>query len=175
MIDLFTRSWRLGLWWSTGSSFLARAFSSCNTNCERDSSSSSLTAKTTGTLHIYQMETLKNSSSLLPFKIGRLFWKISQIINHYPHGNMLSCFSNVGPRAIRRQSKREIIFPQHKLLMLTKLGTWDYFQLLCPFLKLHRLTPLGTGAKKELMRPSQIPPMFTCLVSMKNNFSQEYI
>ena len=41
--------------------------------------------------------------------------------------------------------------------MLTKLGTWDYFQLLCPFLKLDRLTPLGIVAEKEFMMPSYIP------------------
>ena len=54
-------------------------FSSCSTNCEQDSSNSSLTAKTTWILHIYQMETLKNSSSLLSSKLGGLFWKIWQM------------------------------------------------------------------------------------------------
>ena len=87
------------------------AFSGCNTNSERDNSSSSLTARTTGTPHIYQMETRENSSCLLPSKIGGLFWKISQIINHYSHCNMLSYFANVCPGARIKWSKREIIFP----------------------------------------------------------------
>lgn len=114
MVLWFTYSLILGGWsltYHAGSSLLVWAFSSCNTNCERDNSSSSPTARTTGTPHIYQMETLENSSCLLPSKIKGLFWKISQIINHYSHCNMLSYFANVCPGARTRWSKRQIIFP----------------------------------------------------------------